>query len=77
MKQLNVHDIAKRIARLEALARGLADEAGRANIYKADGALTREEAAEYVAALTRSVTGLALGRGVLVAVHKRLEEEAK
>jgi hypothetical protein len=74
-RTLNSNDIVARIDRLEKLGRDLANEASRCQLEEARGGIETEEFREYVNNLLTAVTGLALARGILVAVWRRLERE--
>jgi hypothetical protein len=67
------NDIVARIARLERLGRDLANAAGRCQLEEARGGIDTVEFRQYVNTLLTAVTGLALARGILVAVWRRLE----
>jgi hypothetical protein len=73
----NRNDIVARIDQLEKLGRDLANEAGRCQWEEARGGIDTEAFREYVNTLLTAVTGLALARGVLVAVWRRLERGEK
>jgi hypothetical protein len=74
---LNRNDIVTRIDRLEKLGRDLANEAGRCQLEEARGGINTEEFRNYVNELMTAVTGLALVRGILVAVWCGLERGEK